>query len=62
MLQGRGTATEAVAALRHAIQNRVRVKQQLLNYRRTGEQYLVEIDLRPVSNGFVAVERELAIA
>jgi PAS domain S-box-containing protein len=61
MLQGRGTATEAVAALRHAIQNRVRVKQQLLNYRRTGEQYLVEIDLRPVSNGFVAVERELAI-
>ena len=62
MLQGADTAPEAVAALRDAVRNRVAVKQTLINYHRLGQPYKVEIDLRPVSNGYIAVERELAIA
>lgn len=61
-LRGELSQAEAKERLHSAVHRRVAVVQQIVNYRKDGIPYLVEIDLRPVSAGFVAVERRLGLA
>lgn len=58
-IQGPLTTPEAIDGLRQAMRNRRAVTQEIINYHRDGSPYRVSIDLRPVSAGFLAVEREL---
>ncbi len=59
VLQGAKSDPVAVQALRIAVQKRIAVKRKLVNYHKNGSDYQVEIDLRPVTDGFIAVERRL---
>ncbi len=64
LLQGPDTDPETVSLLRHAIRERLPITVELVNYRKTGEPYMVSISLSPLRNragrliGFMAVERE----
>lgn len=64
ILQGPDTDPECAALLHHAIHCRLPTTVELLNYRKTGEPYMVSISLSPLRNragkltGFMAVERE----
>ena len=62
MLQGPETDPASAEALHLALQNRKPLVQRMVNYHRSGASYVVEIDLRPVSNGFIALERECEAA
>jgi PAS domain S-box-containing protein len=57
LLQGPRTEPASVEALRQAVRNRTPVVRELVNYHKDGHPYRVEIDLRPVSAGFLALER-----
>jgi len=59
MLQGAMTDPDAIHTMRQAIFERLPVVQRIVNYHKDGTAYHVEIDLRPVSAGFIAVERDL---
>lgn len=48
LFQGPGTAPEALAAIRAALEQRRPVRQELLNYRKDGSAYTVELDIAPV--------------
>jgi len=61
-LRGELSQAEAKQRLTNAVAQRIPVVQRIVNYRKNGVPYLVEIDLRPVSTGFVAVERSLGLA
>ena len=61
-LRGELSQAEAKERLHNAVQHRIPVVQRIVNYRKNGTPYLVEIDLRPVRPGFVAVERVLSLA
>ena len=61
-LRGELSQPEAKERLHHAVQRRAPVVQRIVNYRKDGTPYWVEIDLRPVSSGFVAMERALGLA
>lgn len=64
ILQGPETDLKAAALLHQAIVRREPANVELLNYRKTGEPYMVSIALSPLRNragritGFMAVERE----
>ena len=64
LLQGPDTDPESAELLHEAIRLRLPVTVELLNYRKTGEPYMVSISLSPLRNragraiGFMAVERE----
>lgn len=64
ILQGPDTDPESAALLRHAIRQRQPIAVELLNYRKTGEPYMVSITLSPLRDrggrltGFTAIERE----
>ena len=62
ILRGRESARDAQTALSRAVHHREPVLQQIVNYRKDGTPYRVEIDLRPVSTGFIAMERQLFTA
>ena len=61
-LRGALSQQEAKSRLRNAVEHRVPVVQRIVNYRKDGVPYWVEIDLHPVSAGFVALERGLGLA
>ena len=61
-LRGELSHPEAKERLHNAVLRRLPVVQRIINYRKNGTPYLVEIDLRPVAAGFVAMERELPLA
>lgn len=56
-LRGPDSEPEAAAALNDALRNRAPALQRIVNYHKNGKAYQVEIDLRPVSRGFIALER-----
>lgn len=62
MLRGVRSEARAMEALSKAVHNRLPALERIVNYRKDGSSYLVEIDLRPVTSGFIALERELAAA
>jgi PAS domain S-box-containing protein len=68
MLQGRDTQAMAVRSLSRALRGSARFHGVLANYRKSGESYLCEMDVRPIHcrNGtperFVAFEREVVRA
>jgi PAS domain S-box-containing protein len=65
MLQGRDTQVLTVRTLSRALRNGSRFHGVLANYRKSGEAYLCEIDVRPIHSrqglleGFIAFEREV---
>ena len=61
-LRGELSHGEAADRLHYAVHHRQPVVQRIVNYRKRGTPYWVEIDLRPVSVGFVALERRLGLA
>jgi PAS domain S-box-containing protein len=64
-LQGRETAPAAQAAVRTALKSRQPVSVEIVNYRKTGEPFWVELSITPIVNAagecthFVSVQREL---
>ncbi len=64
-LQGPMTQRDRLDALRHAITHGQPIETELINYRRTGETYWVELKLSPIQDDdgqcthFVAVERDI---
>ena len=61
-LRGELSQGEAATRLHRAVHLREAVVQRIVNYRKDGTPYWVEINLRPVSAGFVASERHLGLA
>jgi len=64
ILQGPETAGEELSRLRKAIKNYEKVKVELLNYKKNGDEFWVELTLSPVFNGdrcthFIALERDI---
>ena len=65
MLQGSGTSREGTRQVQRALRSEGRFLGRLQNYRRTGEAYLCEIDIRPFYaldgrlEAFIAFEREV---
>jgi len=65
MLQGEKTSKAALAALRRAIRARVTHRTILVNYRKNGEPYLCDIEIRPIFDDdgevlcFLAIESEV---
>lgn len=66
-LQGTATDRESLATVRESITRQVPVLEQvIINYRKTGEMYLCQVDIHPVRNfageltHFIAFEREVA--
>ena len=57
LLQGADSDRFAAEALTKAVHQRTPTLQRIVNYHKNGTPYLVEIDLRPVKDGFVAIER-----
>ena len=57
LLQGADSDRGAAQALSSAVQRGTPALQRIVNYHKNGTAYWVEIDLRPVADGFVAVER-----
>lgn len=61
-LRGDRSQREAADVLHAAVHERLAVVQRIINYHKNGAPYLVEINLHPVSTGFVAVETNLGKA
>lgn len=65
MLQGAGTNRERARLVQRALRSDSRFLGRLQNYRRTGEPYLCELDIRPIlgldghTEAFIAFEREV---
>lgn len=65
MLQGAGTSREGTRQVQRALRGEGRFFGRLQNYRRTGESYLCELDIRPIYGldghleAFIAFEREV---
>ncbi|MEO0398875.1 MAG: EAL domain-containing protein [Pseudomonadota bacterium] len=65
MLQGEKTSPQAVAKLREALQARESVRVEIVNYSKSGRQYLLELQINPVFDekgeltNFIAVERDI---
>ena len=65
MLQGKDTQPLTLRSLSRALRAAARFHGVLANYRRSGEAYLCEIDVRPIHGmqglleGFIAFEREV---
>jgi len=65
MMQGPGTKREATRMVQRALRQDGRFLGRLQNYRRNGEAYLCEIDVRAIhgldgrTEGFIAFEREV---
>ncbi len=65
MLQGSGTSHEGVRLVQRALRTEGRFVGRLQNYRRSGEPYLCELDIRPIygldghTEAFIAFEREV---
>lgn len=65
MLQGRDTQARTVRLLSRSLRGGVRFHGVLANYRRSGEAYFCEIDVRPIFgphgmlDSFIAFEREV---
>lgn len=64
-LQGVDTDPEQLARIRQALETRVPVRAELLNYSQSGEQYWLELEISPLFNDkgecthFVAVQRDI---
>jgi PAS domain S-box-containing protein len=64
-LQGRETAPAAQAAIRTALKTRQPVSVEIVNYRKTGQPFWVELSITPITNAagnsthFVSVQRDL---
>lgn len=64
-LQGRHTDPQAIVNMRHAIQNRRHITQEVLNYHKNGTPYWVTLTISPVMDcenhvrSFIAIEREI---
>jgi len=56
-LRGPESEPEAMDSLGNALRQRTPALRRIVNYHKSGKPYRVEIDLRPVSKGFVALER-----
>jgi PAS domain S-box-containing protein len=65
MLQGKGTNALSVRTLERTLRNGKRFHGVLTNYRKSGEPYLCEIDVRPIfgrdatPDAYIAFEREV---
>jgi PAS domain S-box-containing protein len=65
MLQGAGTSREGTRQVQRALRSEGRFLGRLQNYRRSGEAYLCELDIRPIYgldgdvDAFIAFEREV---
>jgi len=65
MLQGAGTSREGTRQVQRALRGEGRFFGRLQNYRKTGESYLCELDIRPLHGldgrveAFIAFEREV---
>lgn len=65
LMQGKGTSALALRSLSRALKAGERFHGYLLNYRKSGEEYLSEIDIRPLVDGkgqtlrYIAFEREV---
>ncbi len=65
-LQGANTSPKTRAVIRHAIAKGKPIITSLTNYRKNGEEYICEVDIRPLFNinkemtHFIALEREVA--
>lgn len=64
-LQGEKISAETSYKIRQAINNKVPVSANVVNYRKTGEEYLCKVDIHPLFNKkneathFIALEREI---
>jgi PAS domain-containing protein len=58
ILQGPATDPAAATNLRNAIQTHRPVRQVILNYHKRGEPYFVDLDIRPIERGFIAIARK----
>ncbi|MDW7692350.1 PAS domain-containing protein [Flammeovirgaceae bacterium SG7u.111] len=67
LLHGEETSEELKTKIRERLQNRKRVKAEIVNYRKNGERYICLLDIRPVINfngdvvNFLAIEHEKPI-
>lgn len=67
VLQGINTAPEAKACIKRAIQKQQSVSCQMLNYKKNGEEYWIEINISPLKNAldqvvyFAAIERDISV-
>ncbi len=65
MMQGPGTSREGTRQVQRALRTQERFLGRLQNYRKSGEAYLCEIDVRPIlrldgsTEAFIAFEREV---
>lgn len=65
MLQGAGTSREGTRQVQRALRSQGRFLGRIQNYRRSGEAYLCELDIRPICGldghpeAFIAFEREV---
>jgi PAS domain S-box-containing protein len=61
LLQGPRTDQSAVARLREALDAPRSIREELLNYTKSGDEYWVELQITPVFNGQGALERFISI-
>lgn len=65
MLQGSGTSSETLGNIRDALEKKMPIRCELLNYNKLGEPYWLELDIAPLFDEegqcthFVAVERDI---
>ncbi len=65
LLQGKGTDKRILAEIRQALSNRQPIRRQVINYKKDGTEYWMDIDIVPVLNTagqcthFVAIERDI---
>ncbi|MDP2572186.1 ATP-binding protein [Vibrio penaeicida] len=66
LLQGKDTNAETKRRIRHAISSHNGIREEILNYNKSGEPYWIDIDINPVLDehgvieGFIAVERDIS--
>src|SRR5690606_18957927 len=65
MLQGQKTRRDTLDRIRAALEQRLPVCEELINYTKSGEEFWLEVDIVPVEDGdgevshFVSIERDI---
>lgn len=65
ILQGKETDSSALLDIRNALVDWKPIRKRLLNYRKTGEEFFIELDIKPISDEsgwyhfWIAIQREV---
>jgi PAS domain S-box-containing protein len=67
-LQGPESDTETLERMSQALKNKEHVQVNLVNYRKNGEKFLVDLQITPIKdangnyNGFIAIQRDISLS